>query len=73
MQKLIDSCIASLKGMLGDTNNELTAEQQRQLNKGIRDLKRLQKAKTLTYARKFAVAKQIADATYDILKSDLSR
>jgi hypothetical protein len=70
--KHIDSSIALLKQMLGDPNNELTSEQQSKLKKGIRDLKRMLRAKNLTHKQVFVVVGEIAEAALEILKSGSS-
>jgi hypothetical protein len=67
--KQIDSCIDLLRKMLGDPNNELSSEQQSKLKKGIRDLKRLQRATRLTQKQVFRVVSQIAEAAFEILES----
>jgi hypothetical protein len=67
--KQIDSCIDLLRKMLGDPNNELSSEQQSKLKKGIRNLKRLQRATKLTHKQVFRVVSQIAEAAFEILKS----
>lgn len=66
-KKQIDCCIELVKAMLSDTNNELTPEQRSKLDKGIQDLKRLQKAKKLTHGEIFSVVSSIAEAAYDVL------
>ena len=71
-RRTIDSCIDLLRKMLGDHNNELTSEQQSKLKKGIRDLKRLQRATKLTHSEVFAVVKEIADVAFEILMSGSS-
>lgn len=67
--KHIDSSIALLKQMLGDPNNELTSEQQSKFKKGIRDLKRMLRAKNLNHKQVFAVVSEIAKAAFEISKS----
>lgn len=68
-RRTIDSCIDLLRKMLGDPNNELSSEQQSALKKGIRDLKRLQRATKLTHSEVFAVVKEIAEVAFEILMS----
>ena len=68
-KKHTDSSIDLLRKMLGDPNNELSSEQQSKLKKGIRDLKRLQRATNLTHQQVFAVVSKIAETVYEILKS----
>ena len=68
-QRAIDSCISVLKEMLGEPNNELSSEQRSKLRKGIRSLKRLQKATKLTHAQVFKVVSEIAEAAFEILES----
>ena len=68
-KKYIDSSIEQLRKMLGDPNNELSSEQQSKLKKGIRDLKRLQREKSLTHQQVFVVVSKIVEAVYEILKS----
>lgn len=67
-KRYIDSSIDQLRKMLGDPNNELSSEQQSKLKKGIRDLKRLQKATRLTHQQVFVVVSKIAETVYEILK-----
>lgn len=69
-KKLIDTCISSLKGMLGETNNELSSEQRRNLQSKIRELKKLARAKTLTSKQLFAVVDSVAQAALDLLDLD---
>ena len=71
-KKQVDSCINVLKKMLGDTNNELSSEQQSKLKKGIRDLKRLQRATNFTHKQAVIVVDEIAKAAFEILASGLS-
>jgi hypothetical protein len=71
-KRQIDSCIDLLRKMLGDSNNELSSEQQSKLKKGIRDLKRLSRATKLTHMQVFAVVSQIAEAAFEILRSGSS-
>ena len=68
-QRAIDSCISVLKEMLGDPNSELSSEQRSKLRKGIRSLKRLQKATKLTHAQVFKVVSEIAEAAFETLES----
>lgn len=67
--KSIDSGIDLLRKMLEDSNNELTSEQQSKLKKGIRDLKRLKRATSLTYSQVSAVVSEIAKVAFEILTS----
>jgi hypothetical protein len=69
--KHIDSSIQLLKKMLGDKNVELTSEQQSKLTKGIRDLKRLRKAKKLTYEDVNRAMSGIVEAALDILETSV--
>ena len=71
-RRTIDSCIDLLRKMLGDPNNELSSEQQSKLKKGIRDLKRLQRATNLTHMEVFAVVQEIANVAFEILMSGSS-
>ena len=66
--KRINSCIDLLKEMLGDANNELTSGQREQLKSGIRDLRRLLKAKKLTHQEVFVVVARIAKAAYEVVE-----
>jgi hypothetical protein len=68
----IDSCIDHLRKVLEDSNNELSSEQQRKLKKGIRELKRLKRAKKLTHLQVSAVVSEIAKVTFEILMSGSS-
>lgn len=70
--KHIDCCIDLIKTMLADTNNELTSGQRNQLKKGIRDLKRLQKATKLTHQEAFMVVSRVAEAALEILNTGLN-
>jgi hypothetical protein len=70
--KMIDSCIELIKQMLGDPNNEMTSEQRNKLMSGIRELKRLQKAKKLTHKEAFAVVSSIARAAYEVANTGVS-
>lgn len=70
--KHIDTCIELIKTMLADINNELTSGQRSKLKKGIRDLKRLQKATRLTHQEVFAVVSQIAEAATEVLNAGMS-
>lgn len=72
-KKLIDSCIDDIKTMLRDPNSDLTSEQQQLLKNGIRDLKRLQKAKTLTHEEAFQVVSRIAKVVYEIANNGFRR
>jgi hypothetical protein len=65
----IDSCIDHLRGMLEDSNNELSSEQQRKLKKGITELKRLKRAKKLTHLQVSAVVSEVASVAFEILMS----
>ena len=68
-ERPIDSGIDLLRKMLEDPNNELSSEQQSKLQKGIRDLKRLKRAKRLTYSQVYKVVSEIAKAALEVLKS----
>lgn len=68
-KKYIDTSIDWLKKMLRDPNNELSSEQQSNLKKGIRDLKRLQRETRLTHQQVFVVVNGIVQTVYEILKS----
>ncbi|MGO8932227.1 MAG: hypothetical protein ACLPLZ_10695 [Terracidiphilus sp.] len=70
--RTIDSSIDSLREMLEDPNNELSSEQRSKLKKGIRGLKRLKRAKKLTYSQVYAVVNEIVEAAFEILKTGLS-
>jgi hypothetical protein len=70
--KRINSCIELIKEMLGDANNELTSGQREELMAGIRDLKRLQKAKKLTHQEVFMVVARIARAAYEVVEVRVS-
>ena len=70
--KHIDSCIELIKQMLGDTNYEMTSEQRNTLMKGIRDLKRLRKAKKLTHKEIFAVVSRIAQVADEVANAGVS-
>ncbi len=68
-RKQIDCCIELVKAMLSDTNNDLTPEQRGKLKKGIRDLKRLQKASKLKQRDIFSVVSRIAEAAYGVVNN----
>ena len=70
-KRTIDSCIDLLRKMLGDPNNELSSEQQSKLKKGIRKLKRLKRATKLSYPQVYGVVSEIAEAAFEILKSQM--
>jgi hypothetical protein len=71
-RKQVDCCIELLKAMLSDTNNDLTPEQRSKLEKGVRDLKRLQRAKLLTRKEIEPVVNSIAEAAYEVVSSGQS-
>jgi hypothetical protein len=71
-KKQLDCCIELLKAMLSDPNNDLTPEQRSKLKKGIRDLKRLQKATKLTHRDIFPVVSRIAAAAYEVVNNGQS-
>lgn len=58
--------------MLSDPNNDMTPEQRSKLKKGIRDLKRLQKATKLTRRDIFPVVSRIAEAAYEVVNNGQS-
>lgn len=64
--KNIDSCIQSLKVMLGDQSNELGSEQKRALAGEIRKLKKLKKQEELNQDELYRVISAIAES---VLKS----
>jgi hypothetical protein len=68
-KKQLDCCIELIKTMLSDPNNDLTPEQRSKLKKGIRDLKRLQKAIKLTRRDIFPVVSRIAEAAYEVVNN----
>jgi len=71
-KKQLDCCIELIKTMLSDPNNDLTPEQRNKLKKGIRDLKRLQKATKLTRRDIFPVVSRIAEAAYEVVNNGQS-
>jgi hypothetical protein len=71
-KKQVDCCIELIKAMLSDTSNDLTPEQRSKLGKGIRDLKRLQRAKRPTHRDIFPAVSRIAEAAYGILNDKKS-
>jgi septation ring formation regulator EzrA len=72
IKRNIDDCIELIKAMLSDTNNDLTPKQRSKLKKGIRDLKRLQKATKLTHKEIFSVVSRIAEAAYEVVNNGQS-
>ena len=64
--KNIDSCIQSLKVMLGDQSNELGSDQKRALAGEIRKLKKLKKQEELNQDELYRVISAIAES---VLKS----
>ena len=64
--KNIDSCIQSLKVMLGDQSNELGSEQKRALAGEPRKLKKLKKQEELNQDELYRVISAIAES---VLKS----
>jgi hypothetical protein len=64
--KNIDSCIQSLKVMLGDQSNELGSEQKRALAGETRKLKKLKKQEELNQDELYRVISAIAES---VLKS----
>lgn len=71
-KKQFDCCIELIKAMLSDPNNDLTPEQRSKLKKGIRDLKRLQKATKLTRRDISPVVSRIAEAAYEVVNNGQS-
>ncbi|HMH14164.1 MAG TPA: hypothetical protein VK578_13760 [Edaphobacter sp.] len=71
-KKQLDCCIELIKTMLSDPNNDMTPEQRSKLKKGIRDLKRLQKATKLTRRDIFPVVSRIAEAAYEVVNNGQS-
>jgi len=67
MSKRLDSCIQSLKQMIGDPSNELGSEQQRALKSEIRKLKRLKKQPSCKREELYRVANEIAEEVLKIL------
>ncbi len=65
----IDSCIESMKQMLGDPNNEMTSEQRNTLMQGVRELKRLRRARNFTREHVFTVVSRITEVVYEIVNS----
>lgn len=69
MKGTIDSCIDRLREMLGDPNNELSPEQQSKLKKGVRSLKKLQRATNLSHQQVFVVVSEIAEVAFEMIKT----
>ena len=71
-KRQVDCCIELIKAMLSDTNNDLTPEQRTKLEKGIQDLKCLQRAKKFTHREILPVVSRIAEAAYEVLNDQQS-
>jgi hypothetical protein len=67
MLKHLDSCIQSLKEMLGDSSNELGSEQQRALKSKIRKLKRLKKQPNCNREELYRIANETAEEVLKVL------
>ena len=68
-RRTIDSCIDLLRKMLGDPHNELSSEQQSKLKKGVRSLKKLQRATNLSHQQVFVVVSEIAEVAFEMIKT----
>jgi hypothetical protein len=65
--KYLDSCIQTLKVMMGDQSNELESEQRRALAEEIRKLKRLKKRSRIGRDELYRIVSEIAEAVSKIL------
>jgi hypothetical protein len=65
--KYLDSCIHTLREMLGDKSNELESEQRRALAAEIRKLKRLKMRHRIDSEELYRIVSEIAETVSKIL------